>query len=227
MGSLLGKIAEKHYVVVGKTCDGRSGQILKSADLVKQEVDYFGITRWEYLTGVNKGDELTDFSDIVTLGKSNQPKNIVLYIKPNITSIDVDAFNGSEWLHTVLFLSDINGKSCKNIGYHSFAFCENLKTLILPNDLENIGDSAFCGCRNLNKVLSARVVDKDDVNSVIATLSSSKKLFDISTLGTNAGKLIIGKNAFARCYSLPKNNKIKLPPLRIYSGSANDLVVEK
>lgn len=219
-------IAEEHYLVVGEIAESDEGIVLENVYLVKKEVDYFNKTRYIIITGQHKGKELADFSNIITLGRSNKPDNIVLFVNPQITTIGRDAFKDIKWLNTVLFLSDNNGNSCKNIGFYSFAFCENLKNLILPNDLEKIDYCAFYGCRNLNKVLSARVVDEDDVDSVKATLSSTKKLFDISTLGTNAGKLIIGENAFARC-KFHKNDKFILPPLRIYSGSADDLIVEK
>ena len=220
-------IAEEHYLIIGKIAESDKGIVLENVQLVKKEVDYFNKTRYIIITGQHKGEELTDFSNIITLGRSNKPNSIVLFINPQITIIGRDAFNGVNWLRSVIFLTDNNGNSCRRIGLYSFAFCKNLKNLVLPEGLTNIGNFSFYNCANLNKVLSARVVAEDDVDSVIATLSSSKKLFDISTLGTNAGKLNIGQNAFARCYSLPKNDKIKLPPLRIYSGSANDLVIEK
>lgn len=39
-----------------------------------------------------------------------------------------------------------------NIWSNAFAYCESLETLVLPDSVELISDSAFCGCEQLSKV---------------------------------------------------------------------------
>lgn len=39
-----------------------------------------------------------------------------------------------------------------NIWSNAFAYCESLETLVLPDSVERISDSAFCGCEQLSKV---------------------------------------------------------------------------
>ena len=81
-----------------------------------------------------------------------------------VTKIHEKAFQNKLLLHSI---SGVFPKSLKNIGYHSFKGCKNLKVIPPFNEeLALIGNGAFSGCEKLNfEVMelpfNLEVVDKE------------------------------------------------------------------
>ena len=60
---------------------------------------------------------------------------------------------------TINVPSEIDGKPVTRIASEAFNQCENVKTLSLPNSIEEIGSMAFAGCENLKDVICSDNVD--------------------------------------------------------------------
>lgn len=85
--------------------------------------------------------------------------------------------------------------SVEEIGDKAFSMCENLKSLNLPNSVKKIGSNAFLYCSSLNEiVLPESLTDiGDEAFSNCEALTSIKIPSSVTT---------IGKNPFSCCISL-------------------------
>ena len=107
---------------------------------------------------------------------------------------------------TINVPSEIDGKPVTRIASEAFNQCENVKTLSLPNSIEEIGSMAFAGCENL-AVLTLPSSLKS-IGEYAFNYCKSIKEVAISSKVTN-----IGYGAFSECYALEKIN--------VASGNAN------
>ena len=136
---------------------------------------------------------------------------------PNVNEIEKFAFADCSSLKTVNILSLLG------LGSGSFSDCSSLESIILPSNLQKIGDSAFVNCSNLTKIIVSSANSHFRSQDGILYSSDMKTL-----LAYPAGKTgelsvpqtveVILKDAFRNCTGL---EKIELPPsLRIISQGA-------
>ena len=87
----------------------------------------------------NDGNDI-DIKKIKSLYEKIIPKDIKKIIVPDsIESIRNDAF------FSCINLTSING-------HHTFSYCKSLTSIIIPNSIKHIGDSAFAYCKNLTSI---------------------------------------------------------------------------
>lgn len=115
---------------------------------------------------------------------------------PNINYLGNRAFFGCESLETVDFKDN---NSLTDILYETFAGCLNLKNVNLPNNLLNIGESAFNDCNIQN------IIFPEDLK-YIGNESFYSNGFVTITIPDSVS--YIGNNAFGSCWDL---KTIKLP----------------
>ena len=108
----------------------------------------------------------------LTVSNQNEPVPFDVthvIVEEGITTIKARAFKGREQLRSILF-----PQSLKEIGYCAFYHCTSLESLVIPRHVANLGPSAFDHCTALYEVI----------------FEEGSKL------------KIIDKGTFSRCYSL-------------------------
>ena len=135
------------------------------------------------LSKINIPDGLNSISDGAFQGCSN----LNIAIPNSVTSIGYFAFQ-STGLETV----DI---SASYIGGYAFAYCVNLKTVILEDGVTKIPESAFLGCTALTSVTisdSVTVINSD----------AFKNCSSLATITIPSGVTAIDADSFLGCTSL-------------------------
>jgi len=80
-----------------------------------------------------------------------------IIIQSTCEKINSSAFNGNATLEEVVILAD-GDKGVKSIGNYAFKDCINLKTISMPNTVEELGVGVFANCSSLKNVqLSNRI----------------------------------------------------------------------
>ena len=90
-------------------------------------------------------------SDCFENAGTSSKNGITVVFSDSVTKIPANMFyGGSPNIRNVTI-----GKNVKSIGYNAFAYCSNLKEVVIPEDSEitYIGESAFEGCTNLRSIL--------------------------------------------------------------------------
>lgn len=117
-------------------------------------------TSVDYVTGKN-GKLLihADMLEKVTLPKGVKSLATYLFAYSGLKSVVIPAsveelsgatFNGCMNLESVVFEE---GSKLKTIGYYSFMYCKNLKSLVLPNTVETINHNTFSYCISMNEIV--------------------------------------------------------------------------
>lgn len=90
-------------------------------------------------------------SGLQTIGESAFYNSGLLQINipPSVNTIQDSAFGNCTSLMDVDFLSNSN---ISNIGNQTFAWCENIQEIVLPDHLIMLGDDAFYHCGDLNTI---------------------------------------------------------------------------
>lgn len=86
------------------------------------------------------------------------------YVPASVEKICEKAFQGCASLETVTFEANSNLKAIGvdgDAGKNTFAYCTSLKSIVLPDSVETIGQSCFYGCTNLETVVLG-----DNVSSI-------------------------------------------------------------
>ncbi|MGE5628467.1 MAG: leucine-rich repeat domain-containing protein [Solirubrobacterales bacterium] len=96
----------------------------------------------------------------------------------------------------------LGGYQVSSIDKGAFANCSDVKQVIIPEGVKNIGDFAFTGCRNLYSV----TIPKSVTNIGEFAFANCRFLSIVNMPET--GIINIGQRAFESCYSL---QTIKLP----------------
>lgn len=154
------------------------------------------------------GDNVKEIHDEAFSGCANVKK---IYIPHNVMNIEEDAFRGcSGELHVdcnipyrafrgASFNTVVLGEHVAEIGAESFSDCP-MESINIHNNIRNIGESAFSGCRNLSGI----IVFPNEVKNV-----AQRTFFQCE----NITKIILPENltqianeAFAGCYSLTEVN---------------------
>lgn len=103
------------------------------------------------------------------------------------TSIPASAFENKTTLLEIILPTNL-----QSIGNSAFEACP-ISTLVLPNSVTSIGQNAFCGCKGLSTIDFG-----DDCNIGSSAFDNCVSLKDITVNGT------IGSSAFYGCKSLRK-----------------------
>lgn len=107
-----------------------------------------------------------------------------------VTSIAANAFKNNKKITKVVM-----GNNIQTIGSSAFLGCTNLKTVTLGKKLTSVGTGAFKNCSSLKKIIIP-----DKVTSIGNTAFSGCKKLTSVTMGTGLRK--IGKEAFYKCSKL-------------------------
>ena len=169
--------------------------------------------------GANKqpdGDDIIDFEDINTLAallSAGVDSNNDGYISYNEAS-EVDTLN-LERTSIILFREF---QHFKNIEYFSFEYCQELRYITLPPNIDNIPDECFLSC---NKLVSIQITEGCKIIGASAFLACNS-LRDL-ILPQSLKRIEV--NAFNGCYSL---KKIDIPNSVAYigTGALKDLVID-
>ena len=145
-----------------------------------------------------------DEPETAFLGMQNEAKVIIPDtitvdgVTYEVTSISSDAFKNNKKLKNVII-----GSNIEEIGKSAFSGCKSLtKITIKSKQIESIGDNAFANCTSLTSVTIPTGVEVIGKNA----FSGCKKLKKVIIKSTTITK--IGKNAFK---DIKKNAKIKCP----------------
>lgn len=146
-----------------------------------------------------------------------------IIIPDEIEFVDGSAFNGCNNLNysycnnikyignsfnSFLILLEVIDKSCliydincktKIICNNAFCYCENLKSIVIPNDVSFIGDNAFSNCYSLESVLMCNNVQK-----IGASVFSKCKM--LTKINISESLTIINNNTFRDCINLKTLN---------------------
>lgn len=76
----------------------------------------------------------------------------VLIIPSTVRIIHYAAFSESKVISVVILPDESGAGGLKKIGFGAFSNCKQLKTVSLPNSIEEIGDEAFEDCSNLYRI---------------------------------------------------------------------------
>ena len=132
---------------------------------------------------------------------SNAGKNgsgITVNIGANVTKIPAYLFhpyssgNSAPNIVTVNFAE---GSVCESIGNYAFAYCNNMKSVTIPDSITNINERAFYICSNL-----ASVTIPDSVESLGSYAFASCTALSELTIGNSVQN--IGSYAFRNCSNL-------------------------
>jgi hypothetical protein len=163
-----------------------------------------------------KGDEIIDFEDINTLAallSAGVDSDNDGYISYNEAS-EVDTLN-LERTSIILFREF---QYFKNIEYFSFEYCQELRHITLPSNIDNIPEDCFLSC---NKLVSIQITEGCKIIGASAFLAcnSLRELILPQSLKR------IEVNAFNGCNSL---KKIDIPNSVAYigTGALKDLVID-
>lgn len=129
----------------------------------------------------------------ITGAKYILPDVIVIPDKINdiaIKSINDEAFYNNENIIDVSFQT----VELVNIGFAAFKQCSNLRSINIPNDVEEIKNSTFEGCINLSMVVLPITLTKISSFAFYST--------GIASINIPNGVTEIGSSAFGYCYNL-------------------------
>lgn len=87
------------------------------------------------------------------------------------------------------------GNEVKNIGDYAFAYCEDITSIIIGNNVTTIGDGAFCGCGGLMSI---------DIPNCVSDIGAFAfgECSGLSSITIPDSVTSIGNNAFAACRGL-------------------------
>ena len=116
----------------------------------------------------------------------------------------VNDYNVSE----IVIPKEYNGSSVQKIGDEAFAYCTNLKSVIIPDSVTKIGSSAFNNCTNLTSIdvsknnnyyksIDGNLYSKDGAKLIQYAIGKKQNEFVIPDSVTG-----IGDSAFSDCSSL-------------------------
>ena len=129
----------------------------------------------EDLTAVEK-DEVEDFSELAVTGMLDEDAFDAIREKfESVETLDLsqienesipsNAFEGMENLRNVIFPANVS-----EIGAESFKGCENLESITIPG-VSAIGEGAFEGCSNLTSIILPATSGSDEVISRAASVN--------------------------------------------------------
>lgn len=128
-----------------------------------------------------------------------------LVITAEVTEIADDAYAGRGDLKTVVFE---RGSRCRKIGARSFAGCDSLRSVELPEGLRSIGSHAFAYCSALESISLPDSLERLDQNSFARCRSLREAVIPDNVT-------VIESYVFADCTSL---TTVRLPANRSLLG---------
>jgi len=113
-----------------------------------------------------------------------------------VTRIGEDAFAEEDFYNGIRLTSIVIPEGVKSIGQSAFEYCKNLISVSIPTSVTNIGGWAFFCCENLTTEI---VIPHGVTNIERSTFYGCKKL---TSVVIPASVTSIGQSAFQNCYSL-------------------------
>ncbi|GMH77883.1 hypothetical protein TL16_g07570 [Triparma laevis f. inornata] len=147
------------------------------------------VTRVIFLLNITKVGEnacyyavdlvVVDISDgVVRISKSafGACKSLTTVSFPTtLTKIDNFAFESCWSLENV----DLLHTNRQGLGSYAFYYCRELKSMMIPDSLQTLGDDVFYGC---SKLIPSSIDVNEDDDAVVAHLRSSKLMNHLSQL---------------------------------------------
>ena len=118
-----------------------------------------------------------------------------------VTVIDKNVFNGNNDLRQVVI-----PESVVNIGENAFNSCTNLNDLQILGSIDNYGNGAFYDCQNLQKLYFAK-------QWCTGTYESGNDIFYNAGANTNGITLTVGANVRLPANLLQPHENVKLPKI--------------
>lgn len=113
-----------------------------------------------------------------------------------------------------------NNKPVKEIGNWAFTNCSSIKTLVVPDNVESIGEQAFEGCTNLTVVDLGTDTAYNTVSNLTSIgLSAFSGCNKLKSIVIPANVQSIGAGAFYGCTNLTSIRLLKSTPPEITSST--------
>ena len=138
-------------------------------------------------------------------------------------TVEISKFVGFDQADTII-PTEIDGKKVVGIGVDAFKQCKGIQQLIIPEGIEYISQGAFAECSNLKKVvfpISLKEIGKTEKKTGYVSIFAISGAFQgtaISEIDMPNDVTVIGEKSFADCKNLAK---IQFPDnLKIIKGRA-------
>ena len=167
-------------------------------------------------------------------GYDNCVEAETVFIPSTVTNIEEQAFQGCDNLKVVTFDSN---SQIQNIGWRTFAFCEKLVSVQLPDSIQCIGQNAFHKCSSLSnvnipsntkKISTGAFMDCESLRNI--TLNDGLEIIEDSAFQDCALETVnipnsvkkIGQGLFAYCENLiAVSGELKEVPDDIFYNCTN------
>ncbi len=124
---------------------------LEVINVTENNIKFVGKGAFDNVKAIeNSNDTLVYIGTIIV--KYNGVRDVV-FVKADTTGIGNGAFSGNAYVKEIVFLCDDEGNSAiKEIQSGAFENCISLNKIVIPQNVETIGDNVFSGCSSLKEV---------------------------------------------------------------------------
>lgn len=182
---------------------------------------------------INGSGEMKDYYYYIgTIDSNGNPIDIstdipwnayIVQIQSVIIDSNITYINGFAGLPNLKEVIIPNGVT--NIGRTAFTWCTNLEKIILPSSIINIGDNAFSGCKNLVEIVIPNGVTTIAYRA-FADCNSLKEITIPSSVTDIRGNIFIGCDNLMNFYCEIENPIYYTEKGVLYERQRNDIILK-